>query len=154
MRTTVKLLFFILTMTILNACTPSETSQEAQAEPAIQEVTDCPINKIPGAEAEGMIADAKTYIESLNGYLFDGGNKPQPLYEIPRGAKLAPCEMGEIVKEVGTDADVWAMMALETDEEGKKYLTIIFQCKAKDSENYVYYNFTKPCPAQCPPAIN
>ena len=51
----------------------------------------------------------------------------------------------EHVNKLGNTPETWEMMAMENGE-----LTIIFQGKKEGGSEYVYYDFTTPCPDQCP----
>lgn len=95
--------------------------------------------EISAAEAQPMIDAAKAYIESVN------TSRALGEVDILRGASIPSALWSELVEALGENPKVWAMLALE---DGK--LKIIFKGKAAEGTEYKYFNFTSPCPANCP----
>lgn len=126
-------LSFIFLITFLNACTQASNKEN------IKTATTCTTDRIPAAEADTMISQAQAYITSINNSLETEAIK------IPFGAKIPICEMQEILNQLGDTPETWAMMAMDDGE-----LTIIFQGKKEGTDEYLYYDFTMPCPKKCP----
>jgi hypothetical protein len=139
MKTTIKLLFLVLISISINACNDSGVKQETKNQAATTETAACSPDEIPASEATTMIDDAKVYIDGVNSTL------PAEAMKIPYGAKIPVCEMQELLNKLGNTPETWAMMAMENGE-----LTIIFQGKKEGGSEYVYYDFTTPCPDVCP----
>lgn len=95
--------------------------------------------EIPASVAQPMIDAAKAYIESVN------TTKALGTINILQGAYIPPALWSELVIALGENPKVWAMLALE---DGK--LKIIFKGKPAEGTGYKYFNFTDPCPSDCP----
>lgn len=134
MKTTIKLVAFLVLILSINACEQTTTDEGTDVV-----VTECPVDEILPSEALPMLAEAEVYIDSVNNSLEAGA------VQIPYGARIPVCEMKEILEKIGDEPETWAMMAMEDGE-----LTIIFQGKKEGTSEYVYYDFTRPCPDKCP----
>lgn len=95
--------------------------------------------EIPASEAQPMIDAASAYIDDLN------ATKTLGAIDILRGAYIPPALWSELVGVLGPNPKVWAMLALEEGE-----LKIIFKGKSATGTKYSYFNFTNPCPTDCP----
>ena len=60
-------------------------------------------------------------------------------------------DIRSLMDNVGDDEQVFAMLAVETDKLGKPQFSLIFQAPDTTKERTIrYYDFTKPCPTNCP----
>lgn len=60
-------------------------------------------------------------------------------------------DIRSLMDNVGDDEQVFAMLAVETDKFGNPQFALIFQAPDTTKEHKVqYYDFTKPCPTNCP----
>ena len=118
----------------IQSCELKEIDRQTQ-----EQVSTCAIDSISASEGETMISEAQVYIDEVNEMILSDSAL------IPYGAKIPICELQEILNDLGTTPDVWAMMAMK----GGK-LEIVFQGLDDSTNTYKYYDFTKPCPVTCP----
>ena len=72
-------------------------------------------------------------------------------FQIPKG------ELEQIIKD-DEDGQIWAMLTIIPDGQGNLRPDLFFQGKPKgseaaeanDEEDDDYFDFTKPCPTNCP----
>lgn len=95
--------------------------------------------EIPSSVAQPMIDAAKAYIQSVN------SSKALGVYDILEGASIPSGLWAELVTVLGANPKVWAMLALDEEK-----LKIIFKGKSAEGIEYKYFNFTNPCPNDCP----
>jgi hypothetical protein len=142
---------FVLALACIWACTPGTETKDLQAKEGNKG------SKIPSKVANQRIGAwdvERNFIDStlksmkdtsLMAYVVQG-------FQIPTG------EFQEMLKDLGPNPQVWAMLAIAVDSTSKQtYLDLIFKAKSKKTgENpadggYEYYDFTDPCPPFCPP---
>jgi hypothetical protein len=70
---------------------------------------------------------------------------------ITQGFSIRREELQEILDSVGPAPEVWAMLGVGYDAQGKPYPRLIFQAEgSKTNGTYKYFDFSRPCPTNCP----
>lgn len=60
-------------------------------------------------------------------------------------------DIQSLVNNIGQEDQLFAMLAVETDSLGNPHYALIFQAPDTTKEHTIrYYDFTKPCPTNCP----
>lgn len=70
---------------------------------------------------------------------------------ITQGFSVRRDELQAILDSVGSSPEVWTMLGVGYDAQGKAYPRLIFQAEGpKTGGTYRYFDFTRPCPTNCP----
>lgn len=87
-----------------------------------------------------------TIIKALKGL-----DAPQDTGFVAKGFHIPFNDIQSILRNTGDTSQLFAMLAIEHDAAGNPYLALIFQAPDKTSNQTIrYYDFTKPCPNNCP----
>ncbi|NUO03202.1 MAG: hypothetical protein HUU01_21540 [Saprospiraceae bacterium] len=68
------------------------------------------------------------------------------------GYHLPRLELDSMLRYLGPDPDVWAMLAIKYDSRSQKFVPeLVFAAEPNGaSGDWSYYDFTVPCPTSCP----
>ncbi len=101
-------------------------------------------------EAQAAIAEWDSLREVVVDYLDSKGNPEDTIY-IAKGFNIPFDDIQDLMDNVGDKSQLFAMLAIEKDSAGNPYLSLIFQAPDTSARKTIrYYDFTKPCPNNCP----
>lgn len=101
-------------------------------------------------EAKAAIAEWDSLRKVVVNYLDSTGNPEDTIY-IAKGFNIPFDDIQDIMNNTGDKSQLFAMLAIERDSAGNPYLSLIFQAPdTSKSQTVRYYDFTKPCPNNCP----
>jgi hypothetical protein len=130
------------------ACTQSATTPEAAKAPLADPqaaLTALSKHEIPAAKATAAMAEWDTARSAIVPVLAaNAATRPDAKY-IAKGFKIPMGDLQSILAAIGDTSKLFAMLAIQDTT-----VTVIFQMPDK-SGALRYYDFTKPCPTDCPP---
>jgi hypothetical protein len=101
-------------------------------------------------EAKAAIAEWDSLRKVVVNYLDSTGSPEDTIY-IAKGFNIPFDDIQDLMDNVGDKSQLFAMLAIEKDSAGNPYLSLIFQAPDTSKKQTIrYYDFTKPCPNNCP----
>ena len=100
--------------------------------------------------------EAKLKWDQLRGVLVNtlkGINVPNDTNFVARGFHVPFNDLKRILDNIGDTTQLFAMLAIQDSAgiPGKPMISLIFQAPDKSPKGTIqYYDFTKPCPTNCP----
>ena len=109
-----------------------------------------PLEQMDPSKAQEAIAKWDSTRSRVIIVLDSMGHAADSMYVV-KGFHVPFKDIRSLMDNVGNDEQVFAMLAVETDKFGKPQFSLIFQAPDTTKERTIrYYEFTKPCPTNCP----
>lgn len=148
---------FLLTIMglTLGLCSCNNTGSEANMDKT-ESVTTAGSNPLPAFQIPAdtaqdwmkrWIDERKDIVQVLN----SAGKSADTTYLV-YGFHLPRLELDSMLRYLGPDPNVWAMLAIKYDTKTKAFVPeLVFAAEPKDTvTDWSYYDFTAPCPNACP----
>lgn len=144
--------FSILTFMLAGilACTQSGPTSENTPKPLTQEQALALLasHEIPASQASAAITAWSNVRSAIVPVISADSTTQNDAQFIARGFKVPMADLQNIMTAAGDTSKLWAMLAIQNSN-----VTIIF--RIPDATGVTrYYDFTLPCPSNCPPASN
>ena len=148
---------FLLTLMVfvLGLCSCNNAGSEATTDKTESTATvgsnPLPAFQIPADTAQAWmkqwINERKDIVQVLN----SAGKSADTTYLV-YGFHLPRLELDSMLRYLGPDPNVWAMLAIKYDTKTRAFVPeLVFAAEPNATEaDWSYYDFTAPCPNACP----
>lgn len=134
---------------ILASCAPNEKKAEKVEAFASAEISSDTLQRDSATLAYHAFDEYRRRVDSILIVSKDAADAEL----LPKGFHLPNDEIKKMAArlsaEGGTDS-VFAMLAIRYDSKDKPYMTLIFQEKTTKTNSWTYYDYSRPCPPNCP----
>lgn len=139
-----KLLLLAITFATLFACRQSDGPKPESLEPtkALTQM-DPRVARQAIEKWDSIRTNTIVWLDSM-------GKASDSMYVV-KGFHVPFDDINSLVHNIGDKSQLFAMLAVETDEKGNPRFALIFQAPDTSKQKTIqYYDFTKPCPNNCP----